>query len=904
MHNWASEIRARLAHLSLSPAREAEIVEELSQHLDDAVRDASSRGVPPAEARAQALAELESGDVLERALRSVEQTVERDPVVLGAARGDGIVTGLWQDIRYAARKLRRTPGFTFVAVSTLAIAIGATTAVFSIVNGVLLRPLPFRNPGELVRVAATGRDGRPASMSYLDFADYRAQSKLVPAMSAYDEVTRNLTIANSAPQRLRGLRVSANYFDLIGAHAILGHVFTADDDKAGAAPVALISEGLWRTTFGGDPGITGRVVQLNGMPFTVVGVAPATVTYPSNIDIWVPLVPTDDDLNPTNRGAHYLRGMGRLAPHGSAESANAELSAIARQLASKFPVSNAEFGASITPLQESIVGSVHTALYVMLACVGFVLLIACANIANLLLVRAAARESEIAIRSAIGASQGQITRQLVTESVLLSLIGAAAGVLLARWTIAAVHSFGPASVPRLDEVTIDARVLAFTATVAILTGILFGLVPGIHARKANIGQMLRESTGGSSGRRGAQRTRSALVISEMSLAVVLLVGAGLLGRSFVHLIDVDPGYRPDHVVTMSVSLPPAKYPWDAEERAFANAVMSRLRALPGVDNAALAFGRPLSEDGMRTSFDVAGRPPAPPGKLTTADIRFVTPGFFGTLGMKITQGRDITESDRENSPQVIVVSQQFVKKYFPHESPLGKRITLGYGWQRSANKADTATAGGEIVGVVADMKALGADHDALETVYLPFAQTPVNEVSIMVRSTQPPDVILNLARARIREVDPDLPLYHVTTLTEAISGSVAGPRFYTVLLGAFAAIALVLAALGIYGVISYSVSQRTRELGIRIALGASRRGVMGLVVGQGIVLAGIGIAAGLAGAYWLTRYIATLLFGVGAVDALTFSAVAVVLLAVASLSSWLPARRASRVDPLIAMRAA
>ena len=808
-----------------------------------------------------------------------------------------------QDLRYAARKLLRSPGFTFVAVTTLALAIGATTAVFSIVNGVLLKPLPFAHPESLVRVASVGRGGKPTPMSYLDFADYRAQSKLVPAMSAMDQVTRNLTVAGAQPLRLSAMRVNANFFELLGVRPLLGRAFSDGDDKNGAVPVVLVAEGVWKSRFGSDSSVVGRSILLDGAPYTVIGVAPASINYPKDTDVWTPLVPSVADMDPSNRGAHYLRAIGRLAPGATAERARVELEGIANNLKKQYPQTNLQFGAVAIPLRDAIVGNVRTALLVMLACVGFVLLIACANVANLLLVRASSRESEIAVRAALGAGRLQLVRQLVTESVLLSVTGAVIGTGIATWVVGAVRRFGPAGVPRLDEVAIDGSVLAFTALVALITGVLFGLVPAAHSLKTNLGQMLRESTRGSSGRRVTQRTRSSLIVTEMALAVILLIGAGLLTRSFVHLMQVDPGYQPEHVVTMSLSLPDKKYPWDNQQVAFANAVVEQMKALPGTQSAAVAFGRPLSEDGMRITFNRDDRPRTQPGQPNVADVRVVTAGFFSTLGMKIVQGRDLSETDRADAPPVVVVSQQFVRKFFPNESALGKKITLGWGRQRSADKTDTVSARGEIIGVVADIKAQGASSDALETVYLPFVQAPISDMSVLIRSTASPNVVINAAKTRLKDLDPDLPVYNSKSMGDVVSESVAQPRFYTILLGSFAAIALLLAALGIYGVISYTVSQRTRELGIRIALGSSQQGVMRLVVGQGMVLTAVGVTLGLAGAYWLTRFIASMLFGVGAADAPTFGGVAVMLLGVAALASYFPARRAARVDPLIAMRA-
>ncbi|MGH7655396.1 MAG: ADOP family duplicated permease, partial [Gemmatimonadaceae bacterium] len=876
--------------------------EELSLHLDECVRTFAARGVAPDAARAQALAELEDSEALGRALREVERAVDRDAVIMGESRRAAVWSGFWQDLRYAARKLRRTPGFTFVAVATLAIAIGATTSVFSIVNTVLLKPLPFREPGRLVRVASLWR-GRPSAMSYLDYVDYRAQSKLIPAMAAFDVRTQNLTLPNAPPRRLVAARVNANFFSVVGVKPVLGRAFAAPDEVRDGARVAMLSEGLWRSTFGGDSSVIGRSITLNANPVTVVGIAPSTIDYPRGVEIWVPQVPTTDDIDPGNRGSHYLQAVGRLAPGATAEQAKIELGAIADRLARQYPVGDASHGETAIPLRDSIVGNLQKSLYVLLGCVGFVLLIACANVANLLLVRAAIREPEIAVRAAMGASRARIIRQLVTESVLLSVGGAVIGTALAAWIVSTVRAYGPSTVPRLDEVVLDGRVLAFSASVALATGVLFGLVPALHAARANLGELLRDGARGSSGRKGVHRTRNALVVAEMALAVILLVGAGLLSRSFVNLLRTEPGYEPENLVTMSVSLPSKKYPWDAQSIAFANTVIEQMRNLPGATHAAVAQGRPLTYNSSRVSFDRDDRPPAPPGKSTSADLRFISADFFRTIGTKIVQGRDLLETDRAGAPQVLIVSQQFAKEFFPNETAIGKHITLGYGWQRTANVADTATVRGEIVGVAADVDAFGPGSAVVETIYVPFEQTPVPDMSILVRSNAAPASVLNMARARLREIDPDLPVYDAMAMTDALSASVAQPRFYMVLLGSFAGVALLLAALGIYGVVSYAVSQRTRELGIRIALGASRAGVTRLVVSQAIMLTATGVVLGWAGAYALTRFVSTMLFGVGRVDATTFVAVAAVLVAVALIASLVPARRAARVDPLIAMRA-
>jgi putative ABC transport system permease protein len=796
----------------------------------------------------------------------------------------------------------RTPGFTAIVIGTLSLAIGATTAVFRIVNGVLLEPLPLRDASRVVAVSTLSREGKRNPISYQDFIDYRTQSQLVPAMAAVDIGTHNLTGTSGEPLRLLGARVNANFFTVLGVAPILGRAFAPAEDAKNAARTAVLSEGLWRSRFGADPRVVGTEITVDSRPYVVIGVAPR-IDIPRATDIWLPLIPENGEDDPSNRGAHYLSAIGRLAPGATVERAATELAQIAKGLERQYPESNTHFGATVIPLHESIVGKVRPALLVMLGGVGFVLLIACANVANLLLVRASTRETEIAVRTALGAGRRVLVRQLVTESMLLSLAGAVIGTSMAAWAVDGVKAFGPAGVPRLANVAVDGRVLGFSVALAVVTGLLFGLVPALHAAKTNVGQMLKESTRGSSGRRGTRRTRGVLVVSEVALAVILLVGAGLLARSFVALTRVDLGYRASNVVTMSVSLPTTKYPWDRQAISFADRLLEQVQAMPNVERAAIAFGRPLSENAMRGSFDRDDRPPSTPGHRTVADIRVVTPGFFATLGIPLLAGRGLQNSDLPNAPQVVVVSQSFARQFYPNENPIGKRITIGWGRQRSENKADTVSAGGEIVGIVGDVKVFGPSEAPPSIVYVPFVQAPLTDVSLIVRSSAAPSLIISGARAAIREVDSDLPIFDVKTMADALSESVAQPRFYAILLGSFAAIALIIAALGIYGVISYAVSQRTRELGIRIALGAQSDRVVRLVIGHGLTLTLVGILIGVAGAYLLTRLIASLLFGVAPADPLTFTAVAIVFISVACIASYLPARRAAAVDPIIAMRA-
>ena len=809
---------------------------------------------------------------------------------------------LLHDLRYAARKLLRTPGFTFVAVTTLALAIGATTAIFSIVYGVLLKPLPFKDPAQLVLVASTHDDGKPQSMSALDFIDYRDKSRSFVGMAGMSQGNVNLTGTGVEPQRLFEARVGARFFELLGVQARLGRTFTPDEDAEGTPKVVVLSDALWRGRFGADPRIVGQHISLDGTSYTVIGVAPPKFTYPDRPDIWVPLVFPSWALDPSNRGAHWLLAIGRVKAGVPIEHAREEISAIATRLTEQYPKSNAKFGGTIQPLQERIVGNVRPALYAMLGAVGFVLLIACANVANLLLVRAAARESEIAVRSALGAGQRRIVRQLVTESVLLAVVGAGLGVILATWTVQAVVTFGPAGLPRLDDVTVDGRVLLFTAAVALVTGVLFGLVPALHAARANVSGMLREGARGSSAG-GARRTRGVLVVTEMALAVVLLAGAGLLLRSFIRLTHVDPGFRTDHVVSFNVTIPDTRYLYDRQKNAFVAQLTAELQRLPGTDDVGVAFVRPFENYMMRTSFQIAGRPAPDPGNEPSSQINPASPAYFRALGIPLVRGRLYTTAeDRPDAPQVVVVNQELVRRYFPNENPIGQHITLGISHD-TAQTGTQITSGGEIIGVVADVKQRDLAGEIYPMTYVPLTTLPTNDLAVVVRTTADPKLIESGVRAAVRTVDPTLPLYQLGTMEQVVRDSVSQPRFYLLLLGAFAGIALLLAALGIYGVISYTVSQRTRELGIRIALGASRERVVRLVLGQGLWLTLSGVAIGLAAAFWLTRLIASLLFGVGAVDPITFAGVSVLLVGVAALASWLPARRAARVDPVIAMRA-
>jgi predicted permease len=812
------------------------------------------------------------------------------------------MTELWMDLVYAARKLRSAPVFTLTVVATLALGVGANVAVFSIVNSVLLKPLPYRDSQALVRVATVrARDARATATSPLDFLDYRSQSSSLAGMAAMDQTTANLRRPGAEPLRLRAGRVSGIFFDVLGVRPALGRMFHDADDSRDVPAVVVLSWGTWQDVFSADPSTVGRTISLNGNPYIVVGVAPQWMRYPGKSDVWIPMRFTKDDVDPGNRGAHWLTVIGRLANGATLGRANRELGVIAARLAQRYPETNTQFGAAAQPLQEVTVKDARRALVTLLGAVGFVLLVACANIANLLLVRASTRETEMAVRAALGAGRGRIARQLLTESVLLSMISAAVGIGVAWTVIHAVVSFGPRQLPRLDEIALDARGLAYAAGLAVVAGILFGLAPALHAFRADVTGMLKARGGG--GRLSTRRARSIFVIAEMALAVVLLVGAGLFVQSFINMVQVDPGFRAARVTSANLSLPSKKYVRDHDVGAFGARLLDDLSHQPGIQAAAIGFGRPLGEDHMRLTFEVTGWPHSRPGNPHVAWLRPVSADYFGVLGVPVIEGRAFTKDDRTDDRQVLVVSRAFARQFFPGHSALDKHVTLGYGRDTSEWGAH-ADVGGDIVGVVGDVEEFGPTRAAEPMIYAPFAQVPVSDISIVAKSSLPSSTVGAALRSAVRRVDQDVPVFGIAGMADALADSVAQPRFYTMLLAAFAGMALLLSAIGIYGVISYGVTAGAREIGIRLALGATTNRVVVLTLRHGLWLAVLGLPIGLLGASWLERYVSTLLFGVGALgDARAFLLVPPLLLAVAAVASYLPARRAARVDPVIAMRA-
>jgi predicted permease len=865
----------------------ADVDEELDFHLDLVARELVEEGWPEEAACLEAARRFGDLETTRRVCRDLDLYKEKQMKWMKALDEIG------QDLRFALRQLAKSPGFTLIAILTLALGVGATTAIFSVVDGILLRPLPFPEPERLVRVYPL-EEGEPSAFSVLNYLDWRKQSRTMEAASLLDAGSMNLTGAGGEPERLTGAWVSPEFFSVLKAPLLAGRGFAPGEDKPGASKVVVLTEALWRRRFGGDRGLLGRTVNLDGTPYTVIGVAGRN-RWPATVDLWVPFELNERQLDPRNRGAIFLSAVARLAPGTTLERARAEARTIAARLAAQYPDKNTGYQMDVVGMQTYMVGDVRKPLLILMGAVLFVLLIACVNVANLLLVRASARESELAVRTALGAGRARVVRQLLTESVVLALLGGAAGAALAMWATRALVALAPEKTPRLHEVGVDSSVLLFTLAVSLGTGILFGLAPALRASRPDLSSVLKEGTRGSRGRVAVQ-ARSVLVVLETALAVVLLAGAGLLLRSFGELLHVDPGFDPQNAIVFNLSPPSPKYEEDAQLRVLANAIVERMQRLPGVVAAgASSFGQPLDDNDFVISFNVEGRPEPPPGERPAMRIAPVTPGYFRALGLHLVRGRLFTEQDREGSAQVAILTQAAARKFFPNEDPIGKNIILGW-------SSNGVRRGGEVVGIVGDFKQSTLDREADPQLFLPYDQAPLGILSVVVRSTADLGAVAAAARAQVREVDPDLPLYELQTLEDLVAASVSQPRFYMLLLGGFAAVALLLAAIGMYGVIAYAVSQRRQEIGVRMALGASRDRVVRMVLGQGLALAFVGAVAGLLGAFLATRGLRSLLFAVSASDPMTYTGVALTLVLVAALASYLPARRAARTEPQLALR--
>jgi putative ABC transport system permease protein len=794
--------------------------------------------------------------------------------------------------------LLKNPAFTAIAVLALALGIGANSAIFSVVNTLLLRPLPYRNPGQLVVIweNATHLGFPKNTPSPANFLDWQKQATLFQGMAAFAERTFNLTGVGE-PERLDGRRVSANLFDLLGVKPIIGRNFVPDEDKPGTK-VALLNESLWRRRFGSDPGVIGRSLSLNGEPYTVVGVLPSSVRLPAfgnwRDQVWVPLAFPAEEA--AERGNHFLEVIGRMKAGVTLAQARAEMETIAARLAQQYPGDNVRIGSVVNPLHEEIVGNMKPALLILLGAVAFVLLIACANVANLLLARAAARHKEIALRLALGADRTRLTKQLLVESVMLSLLGAFVGLVFAYAGLRVLTRFIPPDVAHAEMISIDASVMIFTLIVAVVTGLIFGLAPASQAAHSNINDTLKEGGRDSGAGPRGKRLRSTLVIAEVAVSFILLIGAGLLINSFMHLRNLDPGFRADHLLTLNVDLSETKYADNPRRVAFFDEVVRRLQALPGMRSVAVAGNLPFTYNGDSMPIGVEGVPDPPPDQHPDVIYRAVGPGYFSTMGIPLVRGRDFNDQDSLDANLTVVVSEKTAKYYWPDADPIGKRMKNG----------NTTTDGPwrTVIGVVKDVRQNDFVAEPKMQMYFTYRQLrSLMPNALIMRTAIDPLSLATSVRNAIWAVDKDQTVANIDSMEHIVAGAVARQRFSMLLLAIFAGVALVLAAVGIYGVMSYSVAQQTREIGIRMALGAQRSDVLKMTVKQGLRLVVFGLAIGLVAAFILTRVMATLLFGISATDPLTFISISFVLLAVAILASYIPALRATRVDPMIALRA-
>jgi len=800
-----------------------------------------------------------------------------------------------QDLRYAIRASLKKPAFIAIVVLALAIGIGANTAIFSVVNAILLRPLPYKNPD---RISMVWMDNRKLAVeqdwhSYPNYVDYRDQSTTFEDIAAFNDRSFNLT-GTGEPVRVIGAWSTANLFPVLGVEPIQGRTFTVEEEEPGKDLVAVISYGLWQRRFGGDPNLVGQPVSLNGVDRTVVGIMPAGFAFPlKETDVWVPLAVSPRGKQA--RSSFSLKAVGRLKPGVTMQQARADMGAIADHLVEQFPQIMESYGVNLVPLHEQVTGKVRTALLLLLAVVAFVLLIACANVANLLLARAASREREIAIRTALGASRRRIVRQLLTESLLLAVVGGGLGLLLALWGLHALVAISPANTPRLDQIGIDGKVLAFTLTVSLLTGVVFGLVPALQASKPDLNESLKEGGRGSSGGVRGRRIRSLLVVAEIALSLVVLICAGLLIKSFIHLQKFDMGFNPNNLLTMRVQLPGTKYREPAQLVNFFQQVFQRMENVPGVQSVGAISDIFLSDTPSSTNFTIEGRPLTTGADSIEVPLDAVTTNYFKVMGIPLLKGRVFDERDRMDSLPVAIINDTFAKRFFEGEDPIGKRYCYG---QPDGDKTRWLT----IVGIVGDMRRTGFDKAVRPETFLAQDQDPDNALTIVARTTGDPASFADALRSEVWAVDKDQSVFNIKTMDATLVEMTAQRRFNTLLLGIFAAVAMILAAVGIYGVMSYSVTQRLHELGIRIALGASARDVLRLVVGQAMRLALIGIGAGLIAAFLFTHLMASLLYGVSATDPATFLLISSLLTGVSLVASFVPARRAMKVDPMVALR--
>ncbi len=861
-----------------------ELDEDIQEHIARETQDNLDRGMSPEEARYAAMRKFGNVMQVKEEARDVWNLLWLEQLL--------------EDMRFGLRLLRKNPGFTLVAILTLALGIGANAAVFSVVYAVLLRPLPYKDPASLLVLHETTPKVGDVSVSFPNFIDWRAASRTFRQMAAVQAVDFNLA-GVTQPENISGDAVSPNFLSMMGVRPFLGRDFDASEEKPGTAPVLLLSFSLWQSHLGGDPNAVGKTITLDGRSFTIVGVLPPNYRSLDTTDVMLPIGVWATD----NSGAIKERGergdmvvIGRLAAGAGFGQARAEMEGIAARLAIEYPGSNDQFSVKLQPIRQAFVGDMKTAILVLFGAVLFVLLIACANVANLFLVRGASRTKEIALRIAFGASRGRIIRQMLTESLILACFGGVVGVGLALGGIRGMARLIPGDMLSGATVNLNGAVLLFVAGVVALAAFIFGLAPALHSTKPDVQSELKEGGRSSGGGVAQNRLRGALAVAEISLALVLLIGAGLMMKSLYRLLEVDPGFRPERVLTMGMDLRAQQYSEDPAVLNFWQQLIDRVSALPGVQSAAVGTVIPLTDSHSRSDVTIEGMALPTPGNFPHPDVHIVSPGYITALGIPLLRGRTFTDQDNEKAPLAGMINAMVARRFFPNEDPIGKRFMFGH--PSAANPPKWYT----VVGVVSDTRLYGLANPARLEVYVPFRQNPRNSMALVVKSGADPASLTSAIRDAVQSIDKDQPVFAVSTMQELVSNSVATRRMTLVLLGLFSGLALVLGAIGIYGVISYSVAQRTHEIGIRMALGAPRADVFRLVVGEGLKLAGAGITIGIAAAFGLARLLSSLLYGISATDFETFLGVAVLLALVALVACYVPARRAMRVDPTVALR--
>jgi putative ABC transport system permease protein len=886
-----SDLLFRLRALFRRGAMEAEMDEELRSHFENQVAKHVASGMTRDEATRRARQEFGGYEQVKEECRD--------------ARGVGLVEATVQDLRYALRMLRNSPGFAAVAILTLALGIGANTAIFSVLDSVLLRPLPYQDPAGLVLLwESNSQNTNPHNtVSPPDFLDWQSRNTIFREMAALFDEHANLT-GNGLPQEVALEDVSANFFSVLGVSPILGPGFTPENGKAGHDNVVILSYGFWKERFAGDANVIGKVLVLNGHEQTIVGVTPESFTWfikdgsftGAKPEMWTPFV-FPARFSDRKGVGRFLTVVARLKSGATVQQAQSQMTSIAAQIAEEYPDFNAYWGANVVPVREQISGELRPALLILAGAVAFVLLIACANVSSLLLARAAAREREIAVRTAIGASPWRIARQLLTESILLALIGGVIGVLLAIWGTNLLLAASPKNLLGVSSLPIDWRVLTFAAGATLLAGVLFGFLPSYISSHSGTSETLKEGGRGSSTGKRRGFARAAFVVGQMSLALVLLAGAGLLIRSFVRLVGVDPGFDASHLLSFKESLPSSKYRDDKALLTFFQQLLTRISRLPGVRAASMCSFPPFTGLGSATGVHVLSQPERSLMDLPVAAVRIVGASYFSTMQIPLRAGRDFDEQELTEARHVVIVNQAFVDQSLHGANPLGQKAVI---YMKSLEESKNTPS--EIIGVVGDVRQMGLDTPAEPTVYWPHPELVLSEMTIVLRTEKDPLALVAAVRNELRQLDPEQPMAAISTMDELLAGSVSRSRFTMLVLGVFAALALVLACVGIYGVIAFSVLQRTQEFGIRMALGANQRDVLRLVLGQGTRLTLLGVGLGIIAALAVTRLMAALLFGISATDAFTFTAVALLLALVALGACYIPARRATRVDPIVALR--